>query len=153
MYRARSSNICIIGHGIVQVSSIPSSSEQIMAESYVGLLGSDAGRFTGQTSVDIFLNQPNGLVRIRQRVECTRQGSSYAVYERSTDGGNTWFIVPQLIHRIIWENKGVSQPFDANIALAGHPPVSCLHPLQVSVLIATVSAPYFLRSFLEYKGQ
>lgn len=104
------------------------------AEFYTGFLGADAVRFPGQDSVDMFLTNPNGMVRVRQRVLCIRQGMSYVFYEESTDGGVTYTIRNTLARRIVWSNEGLSQPVNANIAPVGFPPVSCLYYFQVLVL-------------------
>ncbi|KIK56748.1 hypothetical protein GYMLUDRAFT_247529 [Collybiopsis luxurians FD-317 M1] len=90
---------------------------------YTGFLGSDAARFPGQDSCDIYLQAPDGDVRLRQRVYCMRQGISLAFYERSQDGGRTWTHDPGLINRIEWENMGVTNPFDVSVSPT-HPPIN-----------------------------
>lgn len=93
-----------------------------MAGMYNGLLGAEAARFPGQDSVDIFLSNPNGHVRIRQRVYCIQQGLSLAFYERSNDGGITYTILPALLQRIDFDILGPTQPFVNAIAMAlSHP--------------------------------
>lgn len=94
-----------------------------MAGMYTGLLGAEATRFPGQDSVDIFLTDPNGHVRIRQRVYCTQQGLSLAFYECSNDGGMTYTILPALLQRIDFNILGPTQPFVNAIAIS-LPPVS-----------------------------
>lgn len=109
-----------------------------MAAMYNGFLGADAARFPGQDSVDIFLTNPNGIVRIRQRVYCTQQGLSLAFCERSNDGGLTYAALPVLLQRIDFNITGITQPSDPAIA-ASLPPVSPLDPLKESGVLPQLS--------------
>ncbi|KAJ3793991.1 hypothetical protein GGU11DRAFT_690670 [Lentinula aff. detonsa] len=114
---------------------------------YTGLLGAEAARFPGQDSVDIFLTNPNGNVRIRQRVYCTQQGLSLAFYERSNDGGMTYTILPALLQRIDFNILGPTQPFVNAIAMS-LPPVSPLDAL-LKIWIAGYPFPWYYNIHVE----